>query len=186
MEKINDVDFNILKDRVFKISCDHGFHEKEVSDKTCLMLVITEIAEAVEADRNAKYANIDENRKVDYNEDDFKCRIKDTVEDELADVVIRLLDLAGCRKIDVHPSYININEVIGAINTSNTLFSELMYTLILEVISTSNIQVLEFKISLGIVSILAICKVKNIDIMWHIEQKMKYNETRPYKHNKNY
>lgn len=30
--------------------------------------------------------------------------------------------------------------------------------------------------------IFAFCKDRNIDIEYFIEQKMKYNETRPYKH----
>lgn len=35
--------------------------------------------------------------------------------------------------------------------------------------------------------IFAFCQDREIDIFWHIEQKMKYNELRPYKHgNKNY
>lgn len=35
--------------------------------------------------------------------------------------------------------------------------------------------------------IFAFCQDRNIDILWHIEQKMMYNELRPYKHgNKSY
>ena len=30
--------------------------------------------------------------------------------------------------------------------------------------------------------IFAFCRDRNIDIFWHIKQKMKYNELRPYKH----
>lgn len=34
--------------------------------------------------------------------------------------------------------------------------------------------------------IFAFCKSRDINIFWHIEQKMKYNERRPYKHGKKY
>ena len=38
-----------------------------------------------------------------------------------------------------------------------------------------------------LMSIFTLCKVRNIDIEWFIEQKMKYNKLRPYKHgNKQY
>ena len=67
------------------------------------MLVITELSEAVEADRKGKRANVgcfnvfsDYNRPAGY-AFSFESTIKDTIEDELADAVIRLLDLAGLR-----------------------------------------------------------------------------------------
>ena len=44
------MELNILRDRAYKTACEHGFHEEELSDKHCLMLVITELSEAVEAE----------------------------------------------------------------------------------------------------------------------------------------
>ena len=51
-------DLNILRDRAHAIATAHGFHEKEESDKTYLMLIITEISEAVNADRKDKHDSI--------------------------------------------------------------------------------------------------------------------------------
>ena len=45
------MNLNELKDRAYKIAKEHGWHEQELSDETYLMLIITEIAEAVNADR---------------------------------------------------------------------------------------------------------------------------------------
>ena len=45
------MNLNELKDRAYKIAKSHGWHDKELSDETYLMLIITEIAEAVQADR---------------------------------------------------------------------------------------------------------------------------------------
>ena len=55
MENIN---LNKWRDRAYKTACEHGFHDKELSNEHCLMLVITELSEAVEADRKDKYADI--------------------------------------------------------------------------------------------------------------------------------
>ena len=48
MENIN---LNKWRDRAYKTACEHGFHDKELSNEHCLMLVITELSEAVEAER---------------------------------------------------------------------------------------------------------------------------------------
>ena len=46
---------NELRDRAYQCACKHGFHDKEYSDKHWLMLIITEISEAVDADRKGKF-----------------------------------------------------------------------------------------------------------------------------------
>ncbi len=104
------IDFNALRDRAYKCACDHGFHDKEYSIEHLLMLVITEISEAVEAERKGKHAQ----RKMFERENItpqpypdkhfmyvFDMFVKDSVEDELADTVIRLLDLAGLCSVDL-------------------------------------------------------------------------------------
>ena len=73
------------------------------------MLIVTELAEAVEADRSAKCACMDwiENAYPESEDcepefcEAFRNKIKDTVEDELADVLIRLLDLTAALDIDI-------------------------------------------------------------------------------------
>ena len=41
---------------------------------------------------------------------------------------------------------------------------------------------LKLHISCSLGRIFSWCRAKNIDIAWHIEQKMKYNELRPFMH----
>lgn len=48
---MNRPDLNTLSKEVFKANKAKGFHDVEVSNETLLMLVITELSEAVEADR---------------------------------------------------------------------------------------------------------------------------------------
>lgn len=126
-----------LQDKAFANALKHGFHHKGQNIGEMLMLIVSELSEALEADRKnlhtvnehgflEKYAN----GKTDDSEDGkvtcsmiFMEDIKDTFEDELADALIRILDLAG---------YLNI------------------------------------------------------DLQSHVLAKMRYNESRPYKHGKEY
>jgi len=98
-----------------------GFWDSERETGTLLMLCVSELSEALEADRKNKHANMgrfDEMMKIvkDYKRDDFRVdkerlyfqeNIKDTFEDELADTVIRILDLCGARGIDIE-KHINL------------------------------------------------------------------------------
>jgi len=75
------------------------------------MLCVSEISEALEADRKSKIANVHSlsvfiRNGLDCNVDsvfkaEFESHIKDTFEDEIADTIIRLLDLCGYKNIDI-------------------------------------------------------------------------------------
>jgi len=102
-----------------------GFWAEKRQIGTLLMLVTSELAEALEADRKNRY--FDPTHKEQPTGEDFdqwlKTHVKDTFEDELADTMIRLLDLCGAM---------------------------------------------------------------DIDLEWHIHQKLKYNRARGFKHDKGY
>ena len=90
-----------------------GFWDSERETGTLLMLCVSELAEALEADRKGKFANVKLYEAVDQtgrqSHDAFSCEstIKDTFEDEIADTIIRLLDLCGARGIDIE-KHINL------------------------------------------------------------------------------
>ena len=67
------MNLNELRDRAYKTACNHGFHDEELSNEHCLCLVISELMEAVEADRNNKYA--DRKSFKDYYEDLLKSPV---------------------------------------------------------------------------------------------------------------
>lgn len=100
-----------------------GFYDKRPEVGTQLMLVVSELGEALEAHRKGKFANTAyfESRKAElegsipatlsndeyaaeYNRiaaNLFELHIKDSFEDELADAVIRILDTAASLGIDL-------------------------------------------------------------------------------------
>lgn len=177
------MNLNELRDKAYRCAVKHGWHEEEYSNEHFLCLVISELMEAVEADRSEKHTNRDifEYYMKQRRRDDeefmyaFKHDIKDSVEDELADACIRLLDLAGLRGYDLDSfDY----EESDTEDYSDMTFTESMFRICVYV--TDNFYRDELYILLN--EIFAFCRDRNIDIFWHIKQKMKYNELRPYKH----
>ena len=183
------MNLNELKDRAYKTAKSHGWHDKDLSDETYLMLIITEIAEAVNADRAGKHAFRDKFEVSLKSDDDgemfsmlYEQYIKNTVEDELADVVIRCLDLAGLHSIDLSDAMSLIDKLTSVKCKKETdgTFVELMFELV-KIIFPEDIE-LNIKVNAILLCVVELCRAKNIDIDWHVEQKMRYNELRPYKH----
>jgi hypothetical protein len=96
MEKI---DFDSLCVRAYENAVKHGFHEEKYPAYHYMMLIVTEIAEAVNADRKGKYANrtmFEKNFDTPQINPEshwifcYEVFIKDTVEDEFADAAIRI------------------------------------------------------------------------------------------------
>lgn len=177
------MNLNKLRDKAYQCAVAHGWHDENLSDEHFLCLVISELMEAVEADRKGMHANranfeyCMKQRKRDDGEFmyAFKQDIKDSVEDELADACIRMLDLAGLRGYDLDSfDY----EGSDTEDYSDMTFTESMFRICVYV--TDNFYRDEPFILLN--EIFAFCRDRNIDIFWHIKQKMKYNELRPYKH----
>lgn len=117
---------NQLRDEIHANAVKHGFYEFENSVPGALAdevkhaffamkiaLIHSELSEALEADRNEKSANLNafDNAIFELKEESsfgdteeatlFQKYIKNTIEDELADVIIRVLDMCGHLKIDI-------------------------------------------------------------------------------------
>ena len=99
------MEINKLAQEIHAVNVKNGFYDNPVEFGTSLMLVTSELAEALEADRKGKHPNLfDFNQYIrsgftrEANTDTmasaFKRHVKDTVQDEIADAIIRLLDIS--------------------------------------------------------------------------------------------
>ncbi len=175
-------DLNKLRDEAYAIAKEHGWYDEEHSEAHYKNLVISELMEAVQQDRDDNSANIEAfnaarnfiKKGVNVTppfKELFDIFIKDTVEDELADACIRLLSYAGHIGLEL-PQLTNTTGLYEGMR-----FTEAVYAIISEVQAST---------TSGLIAIIRYCKTLGIDIFKHIELKMEYNKTRPYKHGKKY
>ena len=192
-----NTDLNLLRDRAYKCACEHGFHEEGLSNEHFLCLVIGELMEAVEADREGNYCHSKISSTERYTafpteesrfKKEFSAFVKDTVEDELADAVIRLLDLAGLRGISLDLVNKDMSDSVDdmAEFCKDETFTESVYAI--STLPARYKDIYDFTVAVNdmILTIFGFAKHLDIDLLWHIEQKMKYNELRPIKHGKKY
>lgn len=99
---------NELIQEVYRVNKMNGFYEESRNIGEVLALIHSEVSEALEADRKDKYVDVNISiAGVNTIEDDglfkerFEESLKDTFEDELADVLIRVMDLAYLKKVDL-------------------------------------------------------------------------------------
>lgn len=174
------MNYNKLAEEAHENAVKHGFWETKVSNEHCLMLVITEIAEMVEADRVSRKANTAAYNEMPNKQIGFERFIKNTLEDEMADIVIRLADLAGALGVNFdkmlpcryYRAYSKFSFTENAFALSKGLCRDSIG--------------IEKRIQFGLEYVTKWAKSINIDLDWHIDEKMKYNATRPLKHGKAY
>lgn len=185
------MNLNKLRDEAYRIACEHGFHEEEHRDEHWLMLVITEISEAVDAHRKGLRANHEDFAKAMVDEAcfppeakktlfqmNFAKYIKGSVEEELADVVIHLLYFAGLRGIDLS------NVPTGCIDGS---FIWQCYFLCEKICLYRYEGTLDEVLVRNVMSyVFCIAKGMGINLLPYVRMKMKYNSMREYKHGKKY
>lgn len=154
-----------------------------------LMLIVTEIEEAVEAHRNGRFVTgvytlknlFTDKLSIQESISVFEDKFKDTFEDEIADTFIRLFDLCGYIKADLY--YTNILEEC---EKSKTIPGQL-YAIFRQLPSQSQSDEHVKRVLPHFYSVLIdFCKHHEINIEAHIHAKMAYNKTRPKKHGKRY
>jgi len=102
-----------LIEKAHGVAKEKGFWDEERNVPEMLMLVVSELSEALEALRKGHYAepfatavlaedlnNWDDSLK-DAWKNGFEKAVKSSFEDEIADVAIRLFDMCGGLKIDL-------------------------------------------------------------------------------------
>lgn len=182
----------------------NGWWAEERNTGELLMLIVSECGEALEAHRSGKRANLAmydqlmisvQSKEINVTESDlFKDHIKDTFEDELADIVIRIADACGS-----YPKCIEWMQADdglyaedydgpdGSFNVGEQLMS------VVQMLVHSGFgdhmrrpeKVGEYFGS-AMREVFSIAQFMNIDIDRHIELKLAFNRTRPKKHGKAY
>lgn len=177
------MNYNELKEKAHSNAVNHGFWKERLSNEHCLMLVITEVAELVDADRKGLTAvtGLHETLIAAHGFKWFyQNYVKGTIEEEFADVAIRLLDLAGALGVDFDK--MQPCRYFRAYNKFS--FTENAFALCKGL--SRDVIGIEKRIQFGLHYVENWTKALGIDLYWHIKQKMKYNESRPSMHNKRY
>ena len=173
-------------DRAYKCACEHGFHDDDKSAEHFLMLVLSEIGELVEADRKSLRANPKGFEKcigLTYS-DRFKNYVKDSVEDELADVCIRLFDFCGT--IGYYPVVVESYDLFRDAHGLKTICEQCFYMSVAVTRILNRGVVIPDNISVALSFCFAFAEYHGIDLIWHIEKKMDYNASRVKLHGKKY
>ena len=191
---MNTEELNALKERAYKTAVEHGFHEEEKPDAYWLGLVMREMGEAINADRkglhaDAKWFEVDlAILPFDFC---FEAHIKDSVEDELADVVIRLLDFAGLKGYELSTDEYLDSFILSALEELKTSgMPGLLLIFIYALCYNFRLGNLECCVCRTI-RILCDCVDEmtggsDCDLWWFVKQKMRYNELRPKLNGKKY
>ena len=166
-----------LAKEIYEIAVAHGWHEDTKPNGLWMALIVSEVAEAIEADRKNKHADasfflrrplrIDSAFKVCY-----ENYIKGSIEEELADVVIRLLDYINMRWGDKYDWWYNPSSFRIPDD-----FPVAAWKLVKEHLNEGSMNVRD-----SIQYVLEWAEKLNIDIEQHIKWKMRYNSLRSYKH----
>lgn len=112
-QELRQMKISELQKVVHQNAKDKGFYDNPNQNfgEKC-MLIVSEVSEALEAHRKSKFVDF-ARFGTDYGGEAhwmtpekwkrirFETDVKDTVEDELADALIRILDLAGWLNIDL-------------------------------------------------------------------------------------
>jgi hypothetical protein len=181
---MNTEELNALKERAYKTAVAHGFYKDAKSNAYYLDLVMSEMGGAIKADCKGWHANVKGYEAYISKGFPFKLcfgeYIKNSLEDEIADIVIRLLDFAGMKGYTLSiqgfsflPSILVIKTFVG--NGLPGILFQLNGAL------NDSLDYNGTEAAIGIViGILSDCFEKitgsDKDLWWFVDKKMTYNE----------
>ena len=192
---MKNTDFNELAEKAYRNAEKHGFLRNKPSGASQISMVATELCEAIQADRVNKWAkrkSFERQMAIcggNMQPAWFEIYIKDTVEDELADAVIRLLTYCHAigykinngpfkkEKIEEYLKYVWLTDEGQLIaEFPERIFAACLSDLVSAVGLPDRLMF----------SIFAIAQLYKVDLLWFVREKMMYNETRDFLHGKNY
>lgn len=200
---------NDLAKQIHENAKAKGFYDEPRNTGELFMLMVSELGEALDADRKGKRCRIRNFEKwmeqtADHNfANNFEVDIKGTFEEEIADVAIRILDYCAFSNIVIsHDLFDDIDDECNTENIGEYLLSitgSLFYASIsakgidlqqdlglYQQVITEEKEELSMELHEAIAKLFGLAETLGFDLIKHIELKMKYNATREHKHGKKY
>ena len=201
MKIITQKELASLAGDAFENAYKHGFYSESTEIETALMLIITEMSEAVQADRHNRHGSIEDYESEIHMGIDiptaYKNTLEGTVESEFADIAIRILSLLGwmnrktpiklksdsilADEYGISKIQFKIQNTINKGSIAKDLY-RLNGRLSWFVDNESCSWFVSDTLQDILMRVFAIAHNHNIDLMEHIKLKMQYNESRPYLH----
>jgi len=185
-------DLNALAKAIHENAVSKGFWDEPRNTGEVFMLVVSELSEAQEAHRRGRVFNKGVDwwlRRVNFDGDAgrftsmFESDIKDTIEDEIADAAIRILDWCYVSRIYINPFYeseLSENFSENLLSATKLICNSHKYE------DEGYKSSLEFELNRSLGLMFKISEQQGFDLYRHIELKMKYNATRERLHGKKY
>lgn len=196
---ITKEDLEVLSKQAFESAKSKGFYSDTGIDTTfCLMFIIVEMSEALQADRKDRHGSIEDYEiEIEMDRDiptAYRNTLEGTVESEFADIAIRILSLLGSIMDSAKIELMGDNDIKDEYKLAKFIFGsnivEDLYRLIEKMgvcdLDDSPNWYLAKHLQEMLIVIFAIAHSNNINQMEHIRLKMKYNETRPHLHGYKY
>ena len=179
---------NELAQKIHESNKLRGFDVSKDNIGQTLMLIVGEIGEAMDAHQCGRF--VPENsvecclttESIQILKDVFERHIKNTFEDELADIAIRTLDFCAAFGVeDIYSEHCVVPINVGEAFLNATWYLTFQYNYINTLKEKKQCTLLK------IIHIIEVISMRHgINLEKHIALKMRYNETRPYKHGKLY
>lgn len=191
-----------LSAEIHAINREKGFWYEPKTEMQCLLLVQSELFEALEAHRKGRITapsgvfdlvlNAYKFNMIGASAE-FENFIKDTMGDELADIVIRLLDFAAAFKLyEETGSDLTLEDLENTPTAPTEYFFEFIHrqnmriSMMIDMVEYKDLEGIRLGIASAIRQCFRICPSFGINLESHIQAKIEYNKTRPIRHNKNY
>lgn len=196
LEIITKEDLEVLSKQAYESAKNKGFYPNDVT--FCLMFIIVEMGEVLQADRKDKHGSIEDYKsEIEMGRDiptAYKNTLEGTVESEFADIAIRILSLLGCIISDEKIELTEDEDLTGEYELAKFIFGfdlvEDLYRIIEKIgvcdLNDSPNWYLVKHLQEMLMDIFAIAHINNINLMEHINLKMKYNESLQYLHGYKY
>lgn len=173
-----------------------GFYEPDLDINKALMLIITEMSEAIQASRHDRHGSIEGyNTYLEVSDEHtaYEESLEGTVESEFADIAIRIMSLLGWYDSQKVICLMNDTEIRKTeeyhkveFEHGNYSLPDAMYLIITRMtyfpFSCSPAWMNTLRLQEILVMVFAIVHIEGIDLVEHIRLKMQYNESRPYLH----